>query len=216
MKKINISNKNFLSVGFLSLALFATLAIPQKSDAAITSYLGLGSTGGEVSELQQFLATNFSIYPEAIVSGYFGGLTKAAVTQFQVAYDIDQVGVVGPATSASINSIMSSGFGLDTKAPIVTNRSVQTSSNSATINLSTNEIARGQVFYDTSYISANEATGHAQLPYVSGTLVSGPSGYSQAITIPNLQSNTQYYYTTRSIDNSGNVSMSPVSSFKTN
>jgi len=216
MKKINASNISFLSVGVLSLALFVSLAVPQKSDAAITSNLGVGSTGGDVTELQQFLSTNSSIYPQAIVSGYFGGLTRAAVTQYQVAFDIDQVGVVGPITRASINSVMSSGFGLDTKAPIVTNATVQTSSNSATIGWSTSEIARGQVFYDTSYISANEATGHAQLPYISGTLVSGTSGYSQAITLPNLQNNTQYYYVTRSIDNSGNVTMSAVRTFKTN
>jgi hypothetical protein len=216
MKKINASSISFLSIGFLSLALFATLTVPQKSEAALTSNMGIGSTGGDVTELQQFLATNWAIYPEAIVSGYFGGLTRSAVTQYQAAFDIDQVGVVGPTTRASINSIMSSGFGLDTKAPIVTNAAVQTSNNSATISWSTSEIARGQVFYDTSYISANEATGHAQLPYISGTLVSGTSGYSQSITVSNLSNNTQYYYVTRSIDNSGNVTMSSVRTFKTN
>jgi hypothetical protein len=217
MKKINASNISFLSVGFLSLALFATLAVPQKSDAAITSNLGVGSTGGDVTELQQFLSTNFSIYPEAIVSGYFGGLTRAAVTQYQVAFDIDQVGVVGPTTRASINWVMAKGFGLDTKAPIMSNLSVQTSSNGATISWSTSEIARGRVYYDTNPIVAYEATGHAQLPYISGlSSVDGNASFTQSVSLSGLQSNTQYYYITRSVDNSGNVTMTQAKTFRTN
>ena len=219
MKKINASRISFLSVGVLSLALFASFAIPQKSEASITSYMGVGSTGGDVTELQQFLATNFSIYPEGIVSGYFGGLTKAAVTQFQVAFDIDQVGVVGPVTSSQINSIMALGFGLDTKASIMTNLSVQTSNNSATVSWSTNELGKGQVFYSTSPIVSTETSGHAQLPYTSGTLAVSTfssATNSHAINLTGLQSNTQYYYVARSIDNAGNVSLSQMHTFRTN
>ena len=215
-KKINASRISFLSIGFLSLALFASLAIPQKSEASITSLLSIGSRNADVTQLQQFLATSFAIYPEGIVSGYFGSLTKSAVEQFQAAFDIDQVGVVGPTTRTKINDIMASGFGLDIKAPIMTNLSVQTSNNGATLGWTTNEIARGQVFYDTAYITANEATSHAQQPYVSGTLANAGAGFSQSISLSGLQSNTQYYYVTRAIDNSGNVSMSVVKTFQTN
>lgn len=215
MKKINVSKISFLSIGFLSVVLFASLVLPQQSEALITNILGVGSRGADVTELQQFLATNPSIYPEGIVSGYYGGLTRNAVMQFQAAYDIAQVGTVGPITGAKINSLMSSGFGLDTKAPIITSASVQTSNDDATVSWSTNEIARGQVFYSTSPITANEATGHAQLPFISGTLASGAAGFSQSINLSNLQSNTQYYYVTRAIDNSGNVTMSLLRTFKT-
>lgn len=216
MNKKNVSRISFLSVGFLSLALLTSMALPQKSEAAITGLLSLGSRNADVTVLQQFLGTNSSIYPEGIISGYFGGLTRAAVVQFQAAFDIDQVGAVGPTTQAKINEIMSSGFGLDTHAPIMTSPSVNTSNTSATIRWSTNEVARGQVFYNTSPISVNEASGRAQLPYVSGTLVDSAASFSQAVTLSGLQSNTQYYYVIRSIDNSGNVSMSLAKIFSTN
>ena len=215
-KKLNASRISFLTVGFLSLALFVSLAMPQKSEASIANLLSSGSANSDVTELQQFLATNYFIYPQAIVSGYFGGLTSAAVTQFQVAYDIDQVGAVGPTTRAKINEIMSSGFGLDTSAPIMTNLSVQTSSNSATISWATNEQARGQVYYDTSPILSTETSGHSQLGYISGSVANAGTNPSQSIAISGLNSNTQYYYVTRSVDNSGNVSMSNLMTFRTN
>jgi len=214
----NVSRFGFVSMGVLLAIVFVSLATTKKADAAITGQLDIGSTGSNVTQLQQFLATNPSIYPAGTVSGYFGPLTQAAVVQFQVAYGIPQAGRVGPATQAKINDIMSSGFGLDTNAPIMANESTQESRNSATVNWTTNELARGQVYYDTSPIQSNEATGHAQQAYVSGT--SAPNNTdvrnSQSVTIQGLQANTLYYYLTRAIDNSGNVTMTMPSTFHTN
>jgi peptidoglycan hydrolase-like protein with peptidoglycan-binding domain len=218
MKNIN-TKISFLSVGVLSLALFASLAVPQKSEASITSLLSLGSRNADVTELQQFFSTNPRIYPEGIVSGYFGGLTREAVVQFQAAFDIDQVGAVGPVTRTAINNVMASGFGLDISAPIRSNLTVQTSNNSATVSWSTNELAKGQVLYSTSPIVSTEVSGHAQLPYTSGTLAVSTfptATNSQSINLTGLQSNTQYYYVARSIDQTGNVSLSQMLTFQTN
>lgn len=73
--------------------------------------LKLGSTGNDVTRLQQFLARDKSIYPEGTVSGYYGALTEAAVRRWQTKFNIVSsgnpettgYGVVGPRTAAAIS-----------------------------------------------------------------------------------------------------------------
>ncbi len=67
-------------------------------------------TAQEVTLLQQFLSQDPTLYPEKIVSGYFGTLTEMAVRKFQVRHVIVQTGdyqstgygAVGPKTRAAI------------------------------------------------------------------------------------------------------------------
>ena len=83
---------------------------------AIASNLYLGITGGEVSCLQQFLKSQGpEIYPEGKVTGFFGGLTKAAVIRFQERYAPEILtpiglskgtGYVGTLTKNKINQLM--------------------------------------------------------------------------------------------------------------
>ncbi|MDO8552245.1 MAG: peptidoglycan-binding domain-containing protein [bacterium] len=69
-----------------------------------------GSSGADVTRLQQFLAQDRSIYPEGIVSGTFGPLTEKAVQRFQVKNGIVNsgtpsttgYGAVGPRTAAAM------------------------------------------------------------------------------------------------------------------
>jgi len=218
MKTTTIAQKNIAFIGmlFAMIIVFSFGFGSLKAHAAITSTMDVGSTGGEVSQLQQFLASNSLIYPQGIVSGYFGNLTRLAVIQFQVANDIAQVGTVGPITKARINAIMNSGLGLDTSAPFISSLSASIGTNGATVLWTNSEPAQGQVYYDTQPILSNEATAHFQLPYVSGTLVANTTfQMSHAITLANLQLNTTYYYIVRSIDRSGNVTMTPLNSFRT-
>jgi len=212
-----------LRIGFASAGTFLALLIVSSAmaHAAIDSHMSVGSTGSDVTQLQQFLATNSQIYPAGIVSGYYGSLTQAAVVQFQVAYGIPQVGQVGPITEAKVNNIMASGFGLNTTAPTISNLSVsQVNPTSAEINWTTDKLARGQVFYSTSPIQANEATGPYQLPYIGGAAAAVNSNVgvsnTQFVELSGLQPNTFYYFIIRAIDNSGNVSMSKTQSFQTN
>lgn len=79
---------------------------------AITRVLKLGTVNKEVSVLQEFLAKDKAIYPEGIVSGRFGALTRKAVQTFQEKYGIAKqgdagYGDVGPKTRAKINALMS-------------------------------------------------------------------------------------------------------------
>ncbi|MDD5738594.1 MAG: peptidoglycan-binding domain-containing protein [Candidatus Pacebacteria bacterium] len=68
-------------------------------------YFGLSSS--QVSCLQEFLKNQGpDIYPQGIVSGYFGNLTKTAVINFQEKYGIASTGYVGVLTRAKINQML--------------------------------------------------------------------------------------------------------------
>ncbi len=79
--------------------------------SAFTQTLARGMFSEEVKELQRLLAQNPEIYPEAIISGYFGALTEEAVKRFQESHGLESVGVVGPKTRAVLNETMSSSGG---------------------------------------------------------------------------------------------------------
>ncbi len=67
-------------------------------DKTLTRDLAAGRAGVDVSVLQQFLV-NAEVYPEALVTGYFGSLTKAAVVRFQREQNISPAsGYFGPIT----------------------------------------------------------------------------------------------------------------------
>jgi peptidoglycan hydrolase-like protein with peptidoglycan-binding domain len=73
--------------------------------------LGLGSSGTDVKALQMILANYTNLYPEKIVSGVFGSLTRRAVQRFQELRGIAKpgnpgYGLVGPQTKASLNSLL--------------------------------------------------------------------------------------------------------------
>lgn len=57
-----------------------------------------GSQGEKVRLLQALLAADTSIYPEGMISGYYGRLTAQAVKRFQKKYELEQVGNVGKKT----------------------------------------------------------------------------------------------------------------------
>jgi len=80
----------------------------RNSCSQITDNLGFGSSGSEVSCLQQFLKNQGTdIYPSGYVTGIFGSLTKAAAIKFQGKYGISQTGFVGILTRTKINQILS-------------------------------------------------------------------------------------------------------------
>ena len=81
-----------------------TPALP--AGAAITKTLLRGSQNDEVSTLQAFLAQDPAIYPEGLVTGYFGPATERAVKRFQEKYGIDPIGIVGPKTRAKLNELL--------------------------------------------------------------------------------------------------------------
>jgi hypothetical protein len=74
-----------------------------KAEIAFTKSLFLGSSGGDVEALQLFLASDPSVYPEGLVTGYFGFKTQEALKRFQKKHGIEALGVLGPKTRSKIN-----------------------------------------------------------------------------------------------------------------
>ena len=72
--------------------------------------LALGLRHADVSKLQEALKTDSSVYPEGLVTGYFGPVTLRAVQKFQEKYGLANsgdagYGNVGPKTRAKLNGL---------------------------------------------------------------------------------------------------------------
>lgn len=67
-------------------------------NASLIGFLRLGDEGDRVAFLQALLAADPSIYPEGLISGYFGQLTEKALKRYQKKHGLEQVGFVGPRT----------------------------------------------------------------------------------------------------------------------
>ena len=78
-------------------------SVTSNSSSAVIFYrtLDVGSTGSDVTALQQRL-TKEGVYSGPI-TGKFGYLTQVAVKAYQARNNLNQVGVVGPATRALLN-----------------------------------------------------------------------------------------------------------------
>jgi len=85
----------------------------------LTGNLYLGMSNNNVKCLQQFLKSQGAdIYPEGLITGYFGNLTKLAVIRFQEKYKSEILtpiglqngtGIVGEKTRVKINQLLSGG-----------------------------------------------------------------------------------------------------------
>lgn len=71
------------------------------SSYIFTKNLKIGSTGSDVTELQNLLA-RLGFYHSG-TTGYFGQATAAGLRAFQAAHGISQTGTVGPQTRAALN-----------------------------------------------------------------------------------------------------------------
>ncbi|HRZ29438.1 MAG TPA: peptidoglycan-binding domain-containing protein [Candidatus Paceibacterota bacterium] len=70
-----------------------------KSENCFSAYLEFGNKNNEVKKLQEFLSSLSNIYPEKLVTGYFGNLTKQAVMRFQLKYKnkiLEPIGLLKP------------------------------------------------------------------------------------------------------------------------
>ncbi len=88
-----------------------------KETIRINKRLWRGMSNEDVRLLQEILATDPEIYPEGLITGYFGPLTERAVKRFQKKMGVEQVGLVGPKTLAKINELLTEGAGSSGKVP---------------------------------------------------------------------------------------------------
>ena len=178
--------------------------------------LQLGMSGSDVTSLQVFLAKDPSIYPQGLVTGYFGVLTRAAVSNFQARNGIAVVGRVGPITMAAINAQMGGATGADIYAPTIGSISVSTSNNGATINWNTSENSTAVVYYSTSPIPMTESSATTGVVIGGNNLqVNSDFRSSHTAVITGLSSNTTYYYVLYVRDANGNESITWPATFQT-
>jgi hypothetical protein len=200
---------------FLIAALF--VAVSTTYAATLDRQLEITMQGADVSSLQTFLALDTTIYPQGLVTGYFGPLTKSAVSNFQTKNGIDPVGRVGPITLAAINAQMNgSKVGSDRTSPIIYSLNVNPSSSSALFSWNTNEGSAAIIYFNTQPLLITEAASNSAIN-VSGSTLLLHTGLltTHSGTLTGLQSNTTYYYVVYVRDGSGNESISTQQTFKT-
>ncbi len=214
MKKLTLGT---LAIGTVILALLLYVGIAY---AQVVSTLAPGDSGPQVSELQTYLAQDASVYPEALVTGYYGSLTTAAVQRFQCAHGIvcdgsvstTGFGRVGPITLATIQGTTASTPGIpntgaiDQSAPIMAPAIVIVGRTQAVISWINSEPAENAVIYGSSW------------PFYLGTtqsVWSGTFGTTATVVISGLQPNHTYYYARQSVDAAGNVQYDIGKSFTT-
>src|SRR3989344_8711380 len=190
----------------------------------ISSYLDFGARGGDVTSLQQFLAADVSVYPEGLVTGYFGSLTRAAVQRYQCKQGIvcggtagtTGYGRVGPRTLAAINASIGGSVSTgDVSAPITSVIVAATTSSAATFTWTTNEPARGTIYYSLSPLTALEGTVGVSALFGGQAVGESAFGYNHVLSVTGLSANTTYYFASKSEDASGNVQLTWPSSIRT-
>ena len=206
------------AAAFLGMSLISTA----HAATPLTATMDFGARGNNVTNLQAFLAENPSIYPQGLVTGYYGSLTVQAVRNFQTQYGIVSSGTpgttgygrVGPSTLARINQLMATGWGnnptADMSGPSIYSVAHTDGQTSHTFNWVTNENATARVFYDTAPVQFNEGQDDSSgFGARTGRVASTDSvtRTTHSVTLSGLMPNTLYYYTLVSTDATGNVSV---------
>ena len=101
-----------------------------------------GSRGEDVRTLQRLLLKE-GVYPAAVISGYFGALTEAAVERFQerrgiASFGLPGYGTVGPRTQAAFNARIANGTTSPT--PITTTSTTATATTATSTTLRANDL----------------------------------------------------------------------------
>ena len=104
--------KNYVGVSVLALLLVAGIAghslIARAAQFPLLSTernLAVGSTGTEVIELQGLLSElGYLDVPIGVPYGYFGQMTKSALTQYQTSVGVMSTGYFGPLTRTAMRN----------------------------------------------------------------------------------------------------------------
>lgn len=228
----NYRKGEIIHIGWVATVVVSVLcafAFAYAQEATVTTQLSPNDSGSQVSALQTFLAADAAVYPEGLVTGFYGDLTTAAVQRYQCKNGIvcsgsvssTGYGRVGPATLAKIQEQegVSAGGGVnlppvgypttgaDVNAPVISTPTVAVTRTSAAVHWGTNEFAHSRVLYATYW------------PFVySGSLSVADTTFDAVsdVTLTGLVPNTTYYYVLESVDASGNLQWSINHSFTTN
>lgn len=68
--------------------------------------LGQGASGDEVKAIQEFLASDSSVYPAGLKTGFFGPMTTEAIKRFQTKNGLEVTGAINTETKAALDALM--------------------------------------------------------------------------------------------------------------
>lgn len=212
-----MKNKIIRYLAGFSFVAAAILSVGTPTFAANTlnRQLQQGMTGTDVSSLQSYLAQDPTIYPQGLVTGYYGALTTSAVMKFQARYGIPMVGRCGPVTLAALNSRMSGGTTISGAAPDIMGISTNTTRTGVNVYFTTDQLSKAVVYYSSSPLVTYERENSVD---VSGLVAMTDSAFhtSQNVSITGLTPNTVYYYMIYATNQNGYVSVSvPTGHFQT-
>ena len=100
----SILSKSFSAVATSSMLAPASVRIPEAISAHFASDLALGSGGEEVTRLQKILSPDSAIYPEGLVTGFYGIFTAAAVKRYQERVGLFSTGRLDELTRRKLES----------------------------------------------------------------------------------------------------------------
>jgi peptidoglycan hydrolase-like protein with peptidoglycan-binding domain len=141
----------------------------------ILSTLGQGSQGDQVTALQTFLALDSSIYPEGMITGYYGPATARAIARFQVKNGLESVGFVGPRTRKLINELLKQKFAQANEIDEDIAEQIEDALKHANIPVAT-----------TSTISNNGTCVIPTSPYIGGTPFVSKNGKVKIVAVGNV------------------------------
>ncbi|MFA6515164.1 MAG: peptidoglycan-binding protein [Candidatus Paceibacterota bacterium] len=111
-KTVSLGSNTYVDVtgatktGSVTLLPYTSIILIRTNVLGVSTYhftkdLKLGSRGNEVKELQKILIS--SNYLSGIPDGIYGNLTKQAVIKYQIAHNINPLGIVGHMTRGELN-----------------------------------------------------------------------------------------------------------------
>lgn len=80
-------------------------SVPLPNLPSLVGPFAVGMKSAQVTVLQQYLASDPSVYPEKIIDGVYSSTVTKAVSRFQQKYGIQVTGVAGPLTRAKIAEV---------------------------------------------------------------------------------------------------------------
>lgn len=65
-----------------------------------------GTSGDDVKDIQEFLASDSSIYPAGLKTGFFGPMTAEAIKRFQTKNSLEVTGTINTETKLALDTLM--------------------------------------------------------------------------------------------------------------
>ncbi len=160
----------------------STVTMSQAQVSKIAAELRQGMTGNDVKTLQTLLATWPNIYPEGLVTGFFGPLTQKAVTRFQENNELRPTGEVNADTLKRINVLLTGGNMLSFSEVSAVNLNNDTTR----ISWTTDVPATTKLYYSTTTPLTSGASAYAVYDSRLST--------SHAVDVGHLLPSTTYHY----------------------